>query len=78
MAGSVSAAAGSLIEVSQELHSEYLEEQILNQVCVVFEGEVFPLWIRRHTLVHMRIVSTSPGKVVRLVNDCEARLAPIP
>jgi hypothetical protein len=63
---------------AQELHSEYLEEQILNQISVVFEGQIFPLWIRRQTMVHLKIVSTAPSKVVRLVRDAELVIAPKP
>ncbi|KAL6065431.1 Peroxisome biosynthesis protein pex1 [Balamuthia mandrillaris] len=59
-----------------ELNQGYLEEQILNQINVVYEGQVFPLWIRQQTLVHFRIVSTAPGPFVRLVRDAEVVIAP--
>lgn len=39
----------------QELNQSYLEEQILNQLNVVFEGQIFPAWIRRQTVVHLKI-----------------------
>ena len=39
----------------QELHAGHLEEQLLNQVQVVFPGEVLAVWILQNTLIRIRI-----------------------
>jgi hypothetical protein len=44
----------------QERNQSYLEEQILNQVNVVFEGQIFPAWISRQTVVHLKIGTHAP------------------
>uniref|UniRef100_A0A3P9MJV8 Peroxisomal ATPase PEX1 n=1 Tax=Oryzias latipes TaxID=8090 RepID=A0A3P9MJV8_ORYLA len=43
-----------------ELHSSALEEQLLNQIRVVFLDAVFPVWVDSHTVIYIRIVSLSP------------------
>uniref|UniRef100_A0A3P9HR45 Peroxisomal ATPase PEX1 n=1 Tax=Oryzias latipes TaxID=8090 RepID=A0A3P9HR45_ORYLA len=42
-----------------ELHSSALEEQLLNQIRVVFLDAVFPVWVDSHTVIYIRI-SLSP------------------
>uniref|UniRef100_A0A8C5H322 Peroxisomal ATPase PEX1 n=1 Tax=Gouania willdenowi TaxID=441366 RepID=A0A8C5H322_GOUWI len=44
-----------------ELHSAALEEQLLNQIRVVFQGAVFPLWVDNHTAIYIQIASLVPG-----------------
>ena len=46
----------------QERNQSYLEEQILNQVNVVFEGQIFPAWISRQTVVHLKIGTHAPDQ----------------
>ncbi|XP_024153343.1 peroxisome biogenesis factor 1 isoform X2 [Oryzias melastigma] len=43
-----------------ELHSSALEEQLLNQIRVVFQDAVFPVWVNSQTVIYIRIVSLSP------------------
>ncbi|CAN9503985.1 unnamed protein product [Ophioblennius macclurei] len=43
-----------------ELHSAALEEQLLNQIRVVFQDAVFPVWVDKHTSIYIRIASLSP------------------
>jgi peroxin-1 len=33
-----------------ELHTEYLEQQILNQINIIFPGEEFPLHIKQNPI----------------------------
>ncbi|RVE66537.1 hypothetical protein OJAV_G00108560 [Oryzias javanicus] len=43
-----------------ELHCSALEEQLLNQIRVVFQDAVFPVWVNSQTVIYIRIVSLSP------------------
>ncbi|KAL4629882.1 peroxisome biogenesis factor 1 isoform X3 [Arapaima gigas] len=44
-----------------ELHSSALEQQLLDQIRVVFPRAVFPVWVDQHTIVYIRIDSLSPA-----------------
>lgn len=39
----------------QELHSAALEQQLLDQIRVVFQDAVFPVWVDSHTAIYIRI-----------------------
>lgn len=41
--------------VFQELHSSALEQQLLDQIRVVFQDAVFPVWVDNHTVIYIRI-----------------------
>ncbi|XP_041665948.1 peroxisome biogenesis factor 1 [Cheilinus undulatus] len=43
-----------------ELHSAALEQQLLDQIRVVFQDAVFPVWVDSHTPIYIRIGSLSP------------------
>ncbi|XP_041867803.1 peroxisome biogenesis factor 1 isoform X2 [Melanotaenia boesemani] len=43
-----------------ELHSSALEQQLLDQIRVVFQDAVFPVWVDNHTVIYIRIASLSP------------------
>ncbi|XP_015227895.1 PREDICTED: peroxisome biogenesis factor 1 isoform X1 [Cyprinodon variegatus] len=43
-----------------ELHSSTLEQQLLDQIRVVFQHAVFPVWVNRQTVIYIRIASVSP------------------
>uniref|UniRef100_A0A3Q2QG12 Peroxisomal ATPase PEX1 n=1 Tax=Fundulus heteroclitus TaxID=8078 RepID=A0A3Q2QG12_FUNHE len=43
-----------------ELHSSALEQQLLDQIRVVFQHAVFPVWVDRHTVIYVRIASIAP------------------
>jgi SpoVK/Ycf46/Vps4 family AAA+-type ATPase len=61
-----------------ELQAKYIEDNMLNQIAVVTEGQKLPLWIGKHTFIHIKIGETSPAKTVRLVPDCEVVVIPKP
>ncbi|KAM3857900.1 peroxisomal ATPase PEX1 [Diretmus argenteus] len=44
-----------------ELHSAALEQQLLDQIRVVFRDAVFPVWVDHHTAVYIRIALLSPS-----------------
>ncbi|XP_069371970.1 peroxisomal ATPase PEX1 isoform X1 [Paralichthys olivaceus] len=44
-----------------ELHSAALEQQLLDQIRVVFQDAVFPVWVDSHTAIYIRIASLSPS-----------------
>lgn len=43
-----------------ELHSSALEQQLLDQIRVVFQHAVLPVWVDNHTAIYIRIASVSP------------------
>ncbi|XP_061598597.1 peroxisome biogenesis factor 1 [Cololabis saira] len=43
-----------------ELHSSALEHQLLDQIRVVFQDAVFPVWVDNHTVIYIKIASLSP------------------
>ncbi|KAM9738387.1 peroxisomal ATPase PEX1 isoform 1-T1 [Menidia menidia] len=43
-----------------ELHSSELEQQLLDQIRVVFQGAVLPVWVDNHTVIYIRVASLSP------------------
>ncbi|XP_071776236.2 peroxisomal ATPase PEX1 [Centroberyx gerrardi] len=44
-----------------ELHSAALEQQLLDQIRVVFHDAVFPVWVDHRTAIYIRIASLSPS-----------------
>ncbi|XP_078124108.1 peroxisomal ATPase PEX1 isoform X2 [Sander vitreus] len=44
-----------------ELHSAVLEQQLLDQIRVVFQNAVFPVWVDSHTAIYIQIASLSPS-----------------
>ncbi|XP_070841455.1 peroxisomal ATPase PEX1 isoform X1 [Chaetodon trifascialis] len=44
-----------------ELHSAALEQQLLDQIRVVFQDAVFPVWVDSHTVIYIQIGSLSPS-----------------
>uniref|UniRef100_A0A8D0AIR5 Peroxisomal ATPase PEX1 n=1 Tax=Sander lucioperca TaxID=283035 RepID=A0A8D0AIR5_SANLU len=42
-----------------ELHSAALEQQLLDQIRVVFQNAVFPVWVDSHTAIYIQIGQTS-------------------
>ncbi|KXZ55626.1 hypothetical protein GPECTOR_2g1176 [Gonium pectorale] len=61
-----------------EANAGFLEEQVLPQVRVLARGQVFPVWARGGAQVRLRVVSTQPADLVRLVPGCELHVAPRP
>uniref|UniRef100_A0A3B4TZW5 Peroxisomal ATPase PEX1 n=1 Tax=Seriola dumerili TaxID=41447 RepID=A0A3B4TZW5_SERDU len=44
-----------------ELHSAALEQQLLDQIRVVFQDAIFPVWVDSHMAIYIRIASLSPS-----------------
>ncbi|XP_013886826.1 peroxisome biogenesis factor 1 [Austrofundulus limnaeus] len=44
-----------------ELHSSALEQQLLDQIRVVFQDAVLPVWVDDHTVIYIRIASLTPS-----------------
>ncbi|KAJ8334176.1 hypothetical protein SKAU_G00398150 [Synaphobranchus kaupii] len=44
-----------------ELHSSALEQQLLDQIRVVFPTGVFPVWVNQRTVIYIQIASLSPS-----------------
>ncbi|XP_036372199.1 peroxisome biogenesis factor 1 [Megalops cyprinoides] len=44
-----------------ELHSSALEQQLLDQIRVVFPAGVFPVWVDQRTVIYVKIASLSPA-----------------
>ncbi|XP_061520902.1 peroxisome biogenesis factor 1 isoform X1 [Phycodurus eques] len=44
-----------------ELHSDALEQRLLDQIRVVFPDAVFPVWVDDRTVIYIRIASLSPS-----------------
>lgn len=44
-----------------ELHSAALETQLLDQIRVVFQDAVFPVWVDNHTAIYIQIASFLPA-----------------
>lgn len=60
-----------------ELNADYLEEQILNQVGVLHEGQRFPVWVQGQTILILHAVATAPRKLVQLVHGAELVVTPM-
>ncbi|EGG20774.1 peroxisomal biogenesis factor 1 [Cavenderia fasciculata] len=71
-----------------EVHAEYLEEQLLNQINVVSSGQIIPIWIHQKIVIHLRVIDVTPKSssssssnqpsAVKLSNDSEIIVAPKP
>ena len=59
-----------------ELNAAFLEEQLMTQVGVLFEGQQFPVWIESGSVLLLKAVSTKPSKLVRLGPGAELVVAP--
>lgn len=44
-----------LLLTPQELHSAALEQQLLDQIRVVFQDAMFPVWVDSHTVIYIQI-----------------------
>ncbi|KAJ7297317.1 hypothetical protein O6H91_Y065500 [Diphasiastrum complanatum] len=59
-----------------ELNAEYLENHILSKVGVVQESQCFPVWVQGETVLILKVISTKPKAVVKLVQGTELIVAP--
>lgn len=54
-----------------ELNQSYIEEQFINQVNILFENAVIPMWIHQQTVINLRIVKIEPTPpTVSLIIHC--------
>jgi len=44
-----------------ELHGGELENQLLDQIRVIWPGQVFPLWVEQNVCIYMKVVKTEPA-----------------
>ena len=44
---------------AQEMHAEFVESNLLNQVRVVWEGQVFPIWIQSNLCIFVKTGTSS-------------------
>lgn len=68
-----------------ELHSQFLEERLLSQVQLVFEGETLPLWVLGDTLAYVRVTKVVGADITpktrgfaRIAQDGQVVIAPKP
>ncbi|XP_023242484.1 peroxisome biogenesis factor 1-like isoform X1 [Centruroides sculpturatus] len=52
-----------------ELNNTYLEDNIMNQIKIIWKDQVFPIWINKY-LIFVKVIQTYPDTVpVKLVTD---------
>ncbi|KAN0024051.1 hypothetical protein ACTFIV_008444 [Dictyostelium citrinum] len=61
-----------------EVHQQYLEEQLLNQVNILYSGQIVPIWIHHKTIIKLKVTETLPTPVVKLSSNSEIIVAPKP
>ncbi|XP_064615805.1 peroxisomal ATPase PEX1-like [Liolophura sinensis] len=60
-----------------ELHASFVETHLLDQVRVVWQGQVLPVWVSSSTCVFLKIGAIQPaGQCVLLVNNTEVIVDP--
>jgi hypothetical protein len=48
-----------------ELNAEYLEQQLLNQTCVLCQGQSLPFWVNDHTFCTVVVTECEPSVCFR-------------
>lgn len=61
-----------------EMNSEYFEENLLNQIMVVFDGLIFPFIFYDHKISFLRVNLETKNKSYVISQDCEINVAFIP
>ncbi|CAM9901595.1 unnamed protein product, partial [Discosporangium mesarthrocarpum] len=71
-----------------ESNAEHLEGELLNQVSVVYPGQIIPIWVHRSSLISLKVTTTfapgfgaGPGAsplCVRLTANTEVSVSPKP
>ncbi|KAI8923030.1 P-loop containing nucleoside triphosphate hydrolase protein [Entophlyctis helioformis] len=61
-----------------ELHAGYLEEQVLNQLRIVYPGQTFTIWVHHQACITLKLVSLDPDNqlCLRLSENAEIIVAP--
>ncbi|KAG0370147.1 P-loop containing nucleoside triphosphate hydrolase protein [Gamsiella multidivaricata] len=61
-----------------ELHAGYVEDQMLNQIRILYPNQVFTMWVNGRTLVRLRVLDTNPAApCVKLGANAEVIVAPM-
>ncbi|KAF9348656.1 Peroxisome biosynthesis protein pex1 [Mortierella sp. NVP85] len=61
-----------------ELHAGYVEDQMLNQIRVLYPNQIFTMWVNNRTLVRLRVLDMNPtAQCVKLVANAEIIVAPM-
>eukprot|EP00250_Pteridium_aquilinum_P022401 c25371_g1_i3 orf=160-3567(+) len=60
------------------LNASFAEDHILSQVGVLSSGQQLPIWVEGDNALTLRVLSTEPKRVVRLVPGTEFIIAPKP
>ncbi|KAF9974090.1 Peroxisome biosynthesis protein pex1 [Actinomortierella ambigua] len=61
-----------------ELHAGYVEDQMLNQIRILYPHQVFTMWINGRTLVRLRVLDINPAApCVKLGANAEIIVAPM-
>ncbi|ORZ24946.1 P-loop containing nucleoside triphosphate hydrolase protein [Lobosporangium transversale] len=61
-----------------ELHAGYVEDQMLNQIRILYPNQIATMWINGHTLVRLRVLDINPAaKCVKLGANAEVIVAPM-
>ncbi|XP_074658334.1 peroxisomal ATPase PEX1-like [Tubulanus polymorphus] len=60
-----------------ELHAQFAEEHILDQVRVIWQGQIIPIWVSDYTCVYVKIGEMSPSaKCTILMPNTQILIAP--
>nr|XP_026690933.1 peroxisome biogenesis protein 1-like [Ciona intestinalis] len=60
-----------------ELHSSQVEDQLLQQIRIVWPGQIFPLWVGGNVCVYMKTAKTEPSsECCLLMHSSELYVAP--
>ncbi|KAG0249408.1 Peroxisome biosynthesis protein pex1 [Mortierella polycephala] len=61
-----------------ELHAGYVEDQMLNQIRILYPNQVFTMWVNGRTLVRLRVLDMNPtAPCVKLGANAEVIVAPM-
>ncbi|KAF9415649.1 Peroxisome biosynthesis protein pex1 [Podila epigama] len=61
-----------------ELHAGYVEDQMLNQIRILYPHQIFTMWVNGRTLVRLRVLDINPvAPCVKLGANAEVIVAPM-
>eukprot|EP00850_Spirogloea_muscicola_P022761 SM000310S11952 [mRNA] locus=s310:94517:99949:- [translate_table: standard] len=59
-----------------EANRAFLEDHLLSQVGVVWEGQRLPVWVQHQACLQLRVLATTPAPLVRLTSGAQLIVAP--
>eukprot|EP00850_Spirogloea_muscicola_P020075 SM000206S06284 [mRNA] locus=s206:224727:231723:- [translate_table: standard] len=59
-----------------EANRAFLEDHLLAQVGVVWEGQRLPVWVQHQACLQLRVLATTPAPLVRLTSGAQLIVAP--